>query len=150
MFRCSICLDEDEAFGVLLCGALSHWDRLHMLNGFSSAGHVFGMHCLNQHFSFRRDCPKCRATAEPEDVRNIFLDNYDPSTPENVPDKKGLKDISNHLPTIEGIMRRSKEVNVDSEEGEVAGLIQAAERVAVHFDEYKLFFNVRWRCTFSI
>jgi hypothetical protein len=142
MFRCSICLDGDEALGVLRCGALSHLDCFHMLRNFLTVGHVFGIGCLSQHFGFRRDCPKCRTTAEPEDVRRIFLDSDAPIKPGDTPSTKGPNDMAVHLPAIEGILRRAGEVNVDCDEGELAGLIQAAERVAVRFDEYQSCFNV--------
>lgn len=144
MFRCSICLDGGEALGVLRCGVLSYWNRFYMptLRNFLTVGHVFGISCLNQHFSFRRDCPKCRTTAAPEDVRRIFLDSDAPGKPEDAFSGNEPKDLAVHLPTIEGILTRAGEMNVDSDEKELTGLIQAAERIAVRFDEYHSCFNV--------
>lgn len=106
------------------------------------AGHVFGIACITQQFEFRRECPKCRTAAIPEDIRRIFLEDNDPGATGNLPPQKPLTDMSSHLATMETVIKRAEQVNVDSTEAEIAGLVQAAERVVVQFDDFQTQFGV--------
>lgn len=46
------------------------------------------------------------------------------------------------MATMETVIKRAEQVNVDSTEAEISGLVQAAERVVVQFDDFQTQFGV--------
>lgn len=107
-----------------------------------SLGHVFGIDCVTHHFDFRRDCPKCRTSAEPGDIRRIFLDGNEPAATARSTPNKDLKDVTTQLATMKTIIHRAEQVDVNSSDAELSGLVQAAERVVVQFDDFQSHFSV--------
>lgn len=141
MLKCSICLEANEAFGVLRCGTYkSH--RLYVCYAslttlLLSPGHVFGVDCITQHFNYRSDCPKCRAPASHSQLIRMYLDDASaaPQAQSSSAATNGLQQMLSHLPTLHGIVQRAEGLTVESSDEELRGFVQSGEMVAVQFDE---------------